>query len=93
MGTAPLDPRSDTDASRTGERLDSWKEIAAYLSRSVRTLHRWEKDEGLPVRFVLIRRFDESLLRAVSRRKSPRGPGVASLLQPWILTAAWRFTR
>jgi Tol biopolymer transport system component len=33
----------------TGERLDSWKEIAAYLKRSVRTVHRWEKEEGLPV--------------------------------------------
>jgi Tol biopolymer transport system component len=31
------------------ERLGSWKEIAAYLNRSVRTLHRWEKEEGLPV--------------------------------------------
>ena len=31
------------------DRLDSWKEIAAYLNRSVRTLYRWEKDEGLPV--------------------------------------------
>ena len=32
-----------------GERLDSWKEIARYLNRSVRTLYRWEKEEGLPV--------------------------------------------
>ena len=31
------------------QRLDSWKEIAVYLNRSVRTLYRWEKDEGLPV--------------------------------------------
>lgn len=31
------------------DRLDSWKEIAAYLSRSVRTVRRWEADEGLPV--------------------------------------------
>jgi tetratricopeptide (TPR) repeat protein len=31
------------------DRLDSWKEIAAYLRRDVRTLHRWEEDEGLPV--------------------------------------------
>ena len=30
-------------------RLDSWKEIAAYLRRSVRTLQRWERDEGMPV--------------------------------------------
>ena len=32
-----------------GERLDSWKEIAAYLKRDVRTVQRWEKQEGLPV--------------------------------------------
>src|SRR5687768_5485244 len=30
-------------------RLDSWKVIAAYLNRSVRTVRRWERDEGLPV--------------------------------------------
>jgi Tol biopolymer transport system component len=35
--------------SMTEERLDSWKEIATYLKRSVRTLHRWEREEGLPV--------------------------------------------
>jgi hypothetical protein len=29
--------------------LDSWKEIAAYLNRNVRTVQRWEKTEGLPV--------------------------------------------
>ena len=31
------------------ERLDSWKEIAAYLDRDVTTAIRWEKAEGLPV--------------------------------------------
>ena len=31
------------------ERLESWKEIAAYLKRSVRTVLRWEELEGLPV--------------------------------------------
>lgn len=30
-------------------RLESWKEIASYLKRGVRTARRWEKDEGLPV--------------------------------------------
>jgi TRAP transporter TAXI family solute receptor len=30
-------------------RLDSWKEIAAYLKRDVATVRRWEKREGLPV--------------------------------------------
>jgi TolB-like protein len=32
-----------------GDRLDSWKEIAAYLNRGVRTVRRWEAEEGLPV--------------------------------------------
>jgi len=32
------------------ERLDSWKSIAAYLRREVRTVQRWEKTEGLPVK-------------------------------------------
>ncbi len=30
-------------------RLDSWKEIATYLKRDVRTVRRWETTEGLPV--------------------------------------------
>jgi TolB-like protein/Tfp pilus assembly protein PilF len=30
-------------------RLDSWKEIAAFLSRDVTTVQRWEKREGMPV--------------------------------------------
>jgi hypothetical protein len=32
-----------------GRRLESWKEIAAYLGRDVTTVRRWEKREGLPV--------------------------------------------
>ena len=30
-------------------RLDSWKEIAVYLRRDVRTVQRWERRERLPV--------------------------------------------
>ena len=30
-------------------RLDSWKEIAAYLNRDVTTVQRWEKRESMPV--------------------------------------------
>ena len=29
--------------------LESWKQIAAYLDRSERTVRRWEATEGLPV--------------------------------------------
>jgi TolB-like protein/Tfp pilus assembly protein PilF len=46
------DPSSDkpaTDNPSQG-RLDSWKEIAAYLGRDVTTVQRWEKREGMPVR-------------------------------------------
>ena len=40
-------PRIGADAQ--GRRLESWKEIAAYLGRDVTTVRRWEKREGLPV--------------------------------------------
>ena len=44
---------SPTQADRTPvnspDRLDSWKEIAVYLGRSVPTVQRWEKNEDLPV--------------------------------------------
>lgn len=31
------------------DRLDSWKEIARFLRRDIRTVQRWEAAEGLPV--------------------------------------------
>jgi Tol biopolymer transport system component len=37
------------DAAPRKERLESWKEIAAYLGRGVTTVQRWEQQEGLPV--------------------------------------------
>jgi TolB-like protein/Flp pilus assembly protein TadD len=40
-------PRTGVDAR--GRRLESWKEIAAYLGREVTTVRRWERREGLPV--------------------------------------------
>jgi Tol biopolymer transport system component len=33
----------------SADRLDSWKDIAAYLKRDVSTVQRWEKREGMPV--------------------------------------------
>lgn len=32
------------------DRLNGWKDIAAHLDKSVRTVQRWEKEYGLPVR-------------------------------------------
>lgn len=46
------------------ERLDSWKEIAAFLQRDVRTVQRWEKS-GLPVH-----RHSVSRLRSVYAYRS-----------------------
>ena len=31
------------------DRLESWKRITSYLNRDIRTLRRWEKNEGLPI--------------------------------------------
>ena len=43
--------RDDVESlpSSACERLDSWKEIACYLRRSIRCVQRWEKNEGLPI--------------------------------------------
>jgi TolB-like protein/Flp pilus assembly protein TadD len=32
-----------------GRRLDSWKAIAQYLNRDIRSVQRWERDRGLPI--------------------------------------------
>jgi Tol biopolymer transport system component len=47
MGEPP--PATSTRERPLEDRLDSWKEIAAYLKRDVTTVQRWEKREGMPV--------------------------------------------
>jgi Tol biopolymer transport system component len=41
--------RDDSGSLAPDDRLDSWKEIAAYLKRDVTTVQRWEKRESMPV--------------------------------------------
>lgn len=54
-GGEPRDPKSRIRrvsilvSREAGDRLESWKEIASHLKRTVRTVQRWEKCEGLPV--------------------------------------------
>jgi hypothetical protein len=48
QSTAERDFRESLPSSAC-ERLDSWKEIACYLRRSIRCVQRWEKNEGLPI--------------------------------------------
>ena len=38
-----------SSAKPAEDRLNSWKEIAAYFNRDVTTVQRWEKREGMPV--------------------------------------------
>jgi Tol biopolymer transport system component len=41
-------PKGPSSGARP-QRLDSWKEIASHLGRGIRTVQRWEREEGLPV--------------------------------------------
>lgn len=46
----PTAPHSSAPPDNAPDnRLDSWKEIAAYVNRDVKTVQRWEKREGMPV--------------------------------------------
>jgi tetratricopeptide (TPR) repeat protein len=42
-------PGTSPTESPPRNRLNSWKDIAAYLKRDVTTVQRWEKREGMPV--------------------------------------------
>ena len=49
--TRELPPAAPTGADDgASDRLDSWKDVAAYLRRDVTTVQRWERREGLPIR-------------------------------------------
>jgi Tol biopolymer transport system component len=50
MGTVdPRLPKVPKTGPFASDRLDSWKDIARYLNRDVRTVQRWEETGGLPV--------------------------------------------
>lgn len=48
MSVGKLQPLAGLQEPSVSKRLESWKEIAAYLKRDESTVRRWEK-EGLPV--------------------------------------------
>ncbi len=66
---------------RQEHRFTSWKEIAAYLKRDVRTVQRWEATRGLPVHrlpgrgrspiYALKSQLDEWWARTPARQESP----------------------
>jgi Tol biopolymer transport system component len=84
-------------ASEPQKRLENWKQIAAYLGKSISAAQRWEKEEGLPVH-----RHEHQSLASVfaypeeldawleSRRKRPKelpAPPVAEAVVAPVATA------
>lgn len=74
----------ESDPRSLPGRLNGWKEIAAYLGKSVRTAQRWEKDLGLPVHrihtgsgeipFAFREEIDRWLLSTESQRAGSSTP-------------------
>jgi TolB-like protein/tetratricopeptide (TPR) repeat protein len=78
MATGGTTGADETDDGASG-RLDSWKDVAAYLKRDVSTVQRWERREGLPIHRHLHDKLGSIYayrpeLDAWQRGRSPRGP-------------------
>lgn len=83
--------------SDINDRLDSWKAIAEYLNRDIRTLRRWE-EEGLPVRrvpggrgnsvFAFKSEIDAWLRASGPDRPKPAIATVAPVKPPVVLSEA-----
>lgn len=76
------------------DRLDSWKEIATYLNRDIRTVQRWEKVEGLPVHRHLhekqssVHAFKSELDQwRAARAAQPTAPNHSNDHRKWLLLA------
>ena len=69
---------SSSEPASTKHALTSWKEIASYIGKSVRTVQRWESELGLPVRRPnpgdrnIVLALPEELDRWLLRRMTPR---------------------
>src|SRR5580693_3138152 len=67
--------------------LESWKQIAAYLERSERTVRRWEASEGLPVHRRGHQKYDTVFaykheIEAWARRRTRFGSQDAAVAWP-----------
>jgi hypothetical protein len=49
--TAPTSP-PDSPGNDSADLLNGWKDIAAYVGKSVRSLQRWERELGFPTRRI-----------------------------------------
>ena len=76
MSDTPSAPGKLPDPDSNERRLESWGEIATYLRRDIRTVQRWEHDNGLPVRRLVIGKMGQvyayrSELDAWVRKRQP----------------------
>lgn len=76
MPDTPSSPGKFPEPPLNEARLESWGEIASYLRRDVRTVQRWERLHGLPVRRLRIGKQDQvyayrSELDAWVRKRQP----------------------
>jgi adenylate cyclase len=80
------DPFSRPTSDR--EVLESWKEIAAYLGRSVRSVQQWEKEENLPVhrhqhdKQGTVFAYRDEIDKWREARTRPAGPAPPALVFP-----------
>ena len=94
----PLRPKPVAPVQSAGsDRLDSWKDIAAYFGREVRTVQGWEKNEGLPIhrhqhaRQGSVYAFKSELEAwRKQRASSPEGAAVLSVDAPPSAPRSWR---
>jgi len=88
-------PTPASSPELSSNRLDSWKEIAAYLKRDERTVRRWE-NEGLPVHrhvhkkqasiYAYRTEIDSWWTEGRSRLEQNVPPTAYRRLWPWLIT-------
>jgi hypothetical protein len=83
-----------TGVNAQGRRLESWKEIAAYLGRDITTVRRWEKREGLPVHRLLHSKLGSvyaysTELDAWRRKRAAAATPVAAEVRPLSGGGTW----
>ena len=49
LAVASSGSRPQISSAIIPERLDSWKEVAVFFGRTIRTVQRWERTENLPI--------------------------------------------
>ena len=86
---------SASKPSNARQRLDSWKEIAAFFGRDERTVNRWEKELGLPIHRLpgtkgRVYAYTDELIAwsAAAKNGDATSPGRDSVGQPGVNASA-----